>query len=121
MSVCINDTPLGRREPTTRINSSHDDGRDTGNAFSRRPALGEKMNDDRYKQRMYSSMKQHTHVPLDGRVRSSVWINNEFAVVRSNDPYFRNVYDLINSEIRHMSLHDLKAFWESKGKSVFYE
>jgi hypothetical protein len=45
---------------------------------------GKKMNDDRYKERMYAFIKQGLHVPLDSIVRSTSWISRGFAIVRSD-------------------------------------
>jgi hypothetical protein len=57
---------------------------------------------------MYAFINSHLHVQIDSIVRSRPWLNSEFALTRSGDSVFRDICDLVSSEISHMSLLDFK-------------
>jgi hypothetical protein len=53
-------------------------------------------------------------VPLDAIVRSEVWLSSPFKFIRTSDPTFKDVMDVINCEFVYMSVKDLEEFWNEK-------
>jgi hypothetical protein len=51
---------------------------------------------------------------VDGIVHSTQWLNSEFRFVRTSDPTFRDVADVLHSELVPMTLGQLKEFWENQ-------
>jgi hypothetical protein len=70
---------------------------------------------------MCAFVRNHLHVPVHSIVRSRAWLNSEFARIRSGDSVFRDVRDVISSELGHMLLLDLKQFWLSQEDDVFWQ
>jgi hypothetical protein len=66
---------------------------------------GKKVNGDS----LYRFVKNNLHVPTDSIASSSIWLDSPFALIRTVDSTFRDICDVISSEVTHMSLRDLKC------------
>jgi hypothetical protein len=69
---------------------------------------------------LYKFIKSHLHVPIDSIVKSKVWLSSPFLLIRSGDSVFRDVGDVVSSEITHMTLSQLKCMWLTQGDGVVW-
>jgi hypothetical protein len=68
---------------------------------------------------MFEFISQNIRVPLDSIVRSSDWLASEFRFVRTGDPIFRDVCDVLSSIISDYSVRNLKDFWTLRPNRYF--
>jgi hypothetical protein len=60
---------------------------------------------------MYQFIRNNFQVPLDSIVCSQVWLNSKFATIHTGGSTFRDICDVIHSEILHYTIIDLERFW----------